>query len=269
MEAGIYTIAALARYPEILHGISTRRSPDGEDWNLSSRRGSPQHPPDPSVALANREKLADRLGISLANMVGCQQVHGSEVALVRAEDAGRGMYPDRPSMQGADAMVTDAPGIYLMALSADCPPVFLYDPVRKAIGLAHSGWKGTAARIAANAVAEMSRRFGSDPADLIAAVGPGIGPCCYSVGPDVVEAVEGAFPLPWDGPMPVLETRGGLTFFNLREAIRRALLDSGLQPGNVTVEEVCTAHNLDTFYSHRGEAGRCGLFGAVLGLRDA
>jgi YfiH family protein len=165
-------------------------------------------------------------------------------------------------------MVTNAPGVYLMALSADCPPVFLYDPVRKAIGLAHSGWKGTVAQIASNAVGEMSRRFGSEPEDLIAAVGPGIGPCCYSVGPNVVEAVEGAFPLPWDGPAPLLETRGGLTYFNLREAIRRALLDSGVQPGNIVVEEVCTAHNLDTFYSHRGEAGQCGLFGAVLGLRD-
>ena len=269
VEAGIYTIAALGRYPEVLHGISTRRSPDGEDWNLSSRRGSPHHPPDQSVALANREKLARLLGIPLARMVGCQQVHGSEVALVGAEDAGRGMYPDRSSMQGADGMVTNVPGIYLMALSADCPPVFLYDPVRKASGLAHSGWKGTAARIAPNAVGEMSRQFGSEPEDIIAAVGPGIGPCCYSVGPNVIEAVERAFPHPWDAPTPLLETRGSLTYFNLREAIRRALLDSGVRPGNVTVEEVCTAHNLDTFYSHRGEAGQCGLFGAVLGLRDA
>src|SRR5439155_9203912 len=145
-----------------LHGISTRIAPDGGDWNLSSKRGGPQHPPSWEVALANREKLAQRLDISLDSMVGCQQVHGSQVALVRAEDAGRAMYPDKPSMQGADAMVTNTPGIYLLVLSADCPPVFLYDPVRRAIGLAHSGWKGTVARIAAGAVEAMSREFGSD-----------------------------------------------------------------------------------------------------------
>ena len=113
------------------------------------------------------------------------------------------------------------------------------------------------------------RQFGSKPGDIIAAVGPGIGPCCYSVGPNVVEAVEGAFPLPWDGPAPILETRGGLTYFNLWEAIRRTLLEAGIQPDHISVERVCTAHNLDTFYSHRGEAGQCGLFGAVLGIRDS
>src|SRR5437764_970621 len=124
------------------------------------------YPSVPSVDVPNREKRAGVLGMPLVRTVGCQQVHGSEVALVRAEDAGRGMCPDRPSMQGADGMVTNAPGIYLMALSADCPPVFLYDPVRKATGLAHSGWKGTAARIASNAVGEMSRPFGSEPEDI-------------------------------------------------------------------------------------------------------
>jgi YfiH family protein len=270
VEAGIYTVGTLGLYPEILHGISTRLSPDGVDWNLSSRRGTALHPPSPAVALANRQALAHRLGIQLARMVGCQQVHGSEVAVVSPEDAGRGMYPDVPSMLGADAMVTDAPGIYLLALSADCPPVFFYDPVRKAVGLAHSGWKGTVARIAGNVVSEMSQQFGSNPADVIAAVGPGIGPCCYSVGRDVIEVAELAFTGAWDGPEPVLETDSeGLTYFNLREAIRRALLDSGVRPENLALEEVCTADNLDTFYSHRGEAGQCGLFGAVLGLRGA
>jgi YfiH family protein len=270
VESGIYTVGALGLYPEILHGVSTRLSPDGGDWNLSSRRGTALHPPSAAVALTNRQALARRLGIQLAKMVGCQQVHGSEVAVVRPEDGGRGMYPDLPSMLGADAMVTDVPGIYLLALSADCPPVFFYDPVRKVVGLAHSGWKGTVARIAGNVVSEMSRQFGSNPADVIAAVGPGIGPCCYRVGPDVIEAAEVALAGAWDGPEPVLEPDSeGLTYFNLREAIRRTLLDAGVRPENIAVEEVCTADNLDTFYSHRGEAGQCGLFGAVLGLRGA
>ena len=278
---GLYSVAALARFPELLHGISTRCAPDGADWNLSSKRGSPQHPPDPSVALANREKLAHRLGIPFAKMVGCQQVHGSEVALVRAEDAGRGMHPEVPPIEGADAMVTNVPGIFMLALSADCPPVFFYDPTNKAIGLAHSGWKGTVARIAANVVEAMSQHYGTKPSDLVVAIGPGIGPCCYSVGPNVIDAVEAAFPndssvgaplaAPLSAPLsaPLLEARDGLTYFNLWEGIRRALLDAGVPPENISVEGVCTAHNLDTFYSHRGEAGQCGLFGAVLGLRDA
>jgi YfiH family protein len=267
IENSIYRIAALDSYPELLHGISTRLSPGGEDWNLSARRGTPQHPPSWDRALANRETLARRLGIRLDRMVGCQQVHGSEVAIVGPKDAGRGMHPDVPSIQGADAMVTDTPGLYLMALSADCPPVFFYDPVRRVIGLAHSGWKGTVARIVANAVEAMVDNFGSDPSDIVAAIGPGIGPCCYAVGPNVIEAVESAFPGAWNPIEPLLQARDGQVYFNLWEAIRRALLDAGLRSHNITVERVCTADNLDVFYSHRAEAGQCGLFGAVLGLQ--
>jgi YfiH family protein len=265
---GIYRVAALDRYPELLHGISTRLSPTGDDWNLSARRGTPEHPPSWERALSNREGLARRLGIPLDRMVGCQQVHGSAVAVVDVGDAGRGMSPDLPSVEGADAMVTATPGLYLLALSADCPPVFFYDPVRRVAGLAHSGWKGTVARIAYNVVEALVDNFGSEPADIVAVVGPGIGPCCYEVGPNVVEAVEAAFLGAWSLPNPLLETRNGSTYFNLWEAIRRALLDAGLRPANITVEAVCTAHNLDVFYSHRAEHAQCGLFGAVIGMRE-
>jgi polyphenol oxidase len=267
VDNGIYRVAALERYPELVHGISTRWSPRGADWNLSSIRGTPQHPPDAAVATANREELARTLGIRLDEIVGCRQVHGCEVAQVGLSDAGRGMYPDRPSVQGTDALVTNEPGLCLMALSADCPPVFFYDPVKRAIGLAHSGWKGTAARIAGNVVRAMESSFGSQPSDIVAAIGPGIGPCCYKVGPNVVEAVEASFAGAWERPRPLLETRGGDVYFDLWEGIRRALLDAGLREEHVTSEGVCTAHNVATFYSHRAEAGQCGLFGAVLGLR--
>jgi YfiH family protein len=268
LDNGIYRIAALDRYPELLHGISTRRSPGGEDWNLSARRGTPDHPPGWERALSNRETLARVLGVPLKRMVGCQQVHGSAVAVVGPEDAGRGMSPEAPSVQGADAMVTDCRGLYLMALSADCPPVVLYDPVRRAIGLAHSGWKGTVARIAANTVEAMVDNFGSEPDDIVAAIGPGIGPCCYEVGPNVVEAVESAFFGAWDPPDPLLEKRDGGTYFNLWGGIQRALLEAGLRPESVSVERVCTADNPVVFYSHRGEKGLCGLFGAVVGINE-
>lgn len=267
IDRGIYSVRSLERYPELLQGITTRLSPNGEDWNLSARRGTPQHPPSWERAVANRETLAERLGISPGRMVGCQQIHGSEVALVTGEDAGKGMRPDRPSIQGADAMVTDEPGLYLLALSADCPPVFFYDPRKRAIGLAHSGWKGTVGQIAARVVEDMGRHFGSSPSDIVAAIGPSIGVCCYEVGPNVVEAAEPAFPAAWQEG--ILEKRDGAIYFDLQAGIRRSLLDAGLQPGNISVEPVCTAHNLHTFYSHRGEKGQCGLFGAVLGMRNA
>ena len=265
---GIYSLLALRPYPELLHGISTRHSPEGTDWNLSARRGTPMNPPDPAVALSNREVLARRLGVSLEQMVGCQQVHGSEVALVGPEDGGKGMLPDVLSIQGCDAMVTNTAGLYLLALSADCPPVFFYDPARKAIGLAHSGWKGTVSRISGRVVEAMGVHFGSRPEDIIVAVGPGIGPCCYKVGPNVVEAVEESFSRPWSHRLPLLELDRGEVYFNLWEAIRRAVVEAGVPARNVAIDGLCTMHNTGVFYSHRGEAGQCGLFGAVLGLRD-
>jgi YfiH family protein len=219
------------------------------------------------VALHNREKLAGALGISLDRMVGCRQMHGAQVARVGNKDAGKGMRPDTPSVEDVDAMLTDVPGLYLMALAADCPPVFFYDPQRGVVGLAHSGWKGTVDRIAANVVEAMVDDFGSDARDIVAVIGPGIGPCCYAVGQNVVSAVEGSFVGARHGSTPLLEERDGQTYFNLRETIRRAILESGVPAENVTVEEVCTADNLDLFYSHRAEKGQCGLFGAVIGLK--
>ncbi|HEX8218273.1 MAG TPA: peptidoglycan editing factor PgeF [Chloroflexia bacterium] len=265
---GIYSVLALRPYTALLHGISTRLSPEGTDWNLSARRGTPANPPDPEVAQANRGSLARRLGISLDRMVGCQQVHGNEVALVGDGDAGKGMLPGQPGIPDCDAMITATPGLYLMALSADCPPVFFYDPAHRAIGLAHSGWKGTVARISASVVESMGRHFGSRPEDIVAVVGPGIGPCCYKVGPSVVEAVESAYSRPWSVRLPLLELYEGEVYFNLWEGIRRALVEAGVPPRNVAVDGLCTMHNTGIFYSHRGEAGQCGLFGAVLGLRE-
>lgn len=266
MEGGLLRVGALSPYPYLVHGISTRTAPDGTDWNLTARRGSPQHPPDPAVALANREKMAALLGVPPGSMVGCRQVHTAVVATAGPADVGRGMFAEMPSFEGADAMVTDTPGLTLLVLSADCPPVFFYDPVQRAIGLAHSGWKGTVGRISANVVQAMRDNYGSQPADIVAVVGPSIGPCCYAVGANVIEAAEAEFPGAWEGSTPLLERRNDQVYFSLPEAIRRTLLDAGLSPQNIAVEGVCTSHNRDLFYSHRGDEGQCGLFGAALGL---
>ncbi|MDQ6694643.1 MAG: peptidoglycan editing factor PgeF [Chloroflexota bacterium] len=266
---GIYSLPALRLFPDLLHGISTRTSPQGSDWNLSAKRGTPEHPANPDVAMSNRETLAARLGIRLEHTVGCRQVHGTDVSLVGEAQGGAGMFPDRLPIEGVDALVTATPGLYLMVLAADCPPVFFYDPVRRAIGLAHSGWKGTVGRISAHVVESMTAHWRSDPADIVAVVGPGIGACCYKVGSNVVEAVEESFPRAWTQAPAILELYDGSIYFNLAQAIRRTLLDAGLKSANVSLDGTCTMHNTAHFYSHRGEAGKCGLFGAVLGMRHA
>lgn len=271
LKDGIYRTLAFQRYPELLNAISTRRSPEGGDWNMSARRGSPQHPPSPETALANRSLFASYLGIPPERMVACRQVHGTEVAVVGSDDAGRGVLAGSPPIPDTDAMVTATRNLFMMVLAADCPPVFLYDPVQHVAGLAHSGWKGTVGRIAGRVVETMQGEFGTRPEDVQAVVGPGIGPCCYKVGPSVVEAAEASFAQPWRatryGP-PLFVIDNGEVYFNLWEAIRRTLIESGVGKLNINIEGMCTMHNTSLFYSHRGEAGQCGLFSAVLGVRE-
>ena len=270
VKDGIYRIAALERFDGLVHGISTRTAPDGSDWNLSALRGTAEHPPSIGTALANRHRLAAMLAISPEKMVGCQQVHGTQVAVVGVQDAGRGVMAGVPAIRGCDALVTATPDLYLLALSADCPPVFFYDPVRRVVGLAHSGWKGTVGRISANVVRAMSHNFASRPRDIVAAVGPGIGRCCYTVREDVVQAVEQAFSDAWTQVghcPPLLSRHDGAFWFDIPSAIYRTLLEAGIPPASISVEGICTAHNRHIFYSHRGEAGMCGLFGAVIGMR--
>jgi YfiH family protein len=285
-EPGLYQLPALAPYPAVRHGLSTRHRPPGPwgaagDWNLK-RRGA-----DPAVAAANWAAFVAAAGVPLARMVAPQQVHGTVVMPVDGRDAGAGMQPGDPGIVGADALVTRTPDLYLLTGCADCAPVFIVDPATPAVGLAHAGWRGAVGRIAAATVATMAREYGTDPADCIAVVGPAIGPCCYGVGQEVIDAARDAFPEAddeWQGEPPLLTwtrrqprwkmRRGDVpdaeerVYFDLWGANRRALLLAGLRPANIHLSGICTADHVDLFYSHRAEAGAAGRFMGLLGLRE-
>jgi YfiH family protein len=159
-------------------------------------------------------------------------------------------------------LITDAPGVALMLRFADCLPVLLYDPVRRAIGLAHAGWRGTVAGIAAKAISAMTEAYGSRPGDIIADLGPCIGPCCYQVGTDVIELVKANFN-PWQ---ELLHPQGdGSLHFDLREANRRQLAELGVE--EIEMIQLCTACRTDEFFSYRAEGGHTGCFAVVLGKR--
>ncbi|HUR04455.1 MAG TPA: polyphenol oxidase family protein, partial [Nonomuraea sp.] len=204
--APIYLLAGLAGCPELVQGCSTRHRPAGPwggqaNWNLK-RRGA-----DPATADANWAAFAATLGVPEARMVAAEQVHGAVVATVTDAQAGLGTMAGNRGVIGADALITRTPGLVLLTGCADCVPVFIYDPRTPAIGLAHAGWKGTAARIAERTVAAMADAFGTDPASCLAAIGPSIGPCCYDVGGEVVEAIRDAYPEAgdeWHGLPPLL-----------------------------------------------------------------
>ena len=212
------------------------------------------------VCRANREILARQLGTTLTMELATDQKHTNYVYVASEEDLGVSV-TDALHRQYVDGIVTDIPGALLTAYGGDCPPVYIVDPVRKVSGLVHAGWKGTLAKIPQVAVAQMRVKFGCDPADMYAAIGPGVCRDCYEMGDEVYEA----FAAQWsaadadrilsrypakDGDGK--EIPGGKYHLDLREANRMTLERAGIPSGRIAVSNVCTMCNVDTCYSYRG-----------------
>ncbi len=195
-------------------------------------------------------------------------MHGTGIALALPEDRGKGALTRSTAIPECDGLITDSEDVWLALTFADCVPILLHDPVHRAVGIAHAGWRGTVAGVARAAVEAMTRAFGTEPADLVAAIGPSIGPCCYEVGPEVVAAAEASLPSPdvaISGPSN--SNKPGNACLDLWAANRSVLIDAGVQPDKVETAGMCTSCNRDRFYSHRGDGGRTGRFAAIIGIR--
>lgn len=205
---------------------------------------------------ANHTHICRALRIPRQALTTAQQVHGVHVARVRREGLG-GTFP------ATDGLVTDVPGVVLMLRFADCVPLVLLDPRRPAVGLAHAGWRGTLRGIASRMIEKMESAFGSPPQDLMAGIGPAIGPCCYQIGPQLAARIQARFPQ-WPD---LIHWQDGVPYFDLGLANRRQLDKAGVH--SVSMAECCTACHVDEFFSYRAEGGRTGRFAAVIGLREA
>ncbi len=203
---------------------------------------------------ANRRRAFEALGLPFDSVADARQVHGVET--IRA-DAPRG---NRDPVS-ADGLITDRPGVTLLQRFADCTPILLYDPKHHALGMAHAGWRGTVNGAAASPVKAMAEAYGTRPADIIAGIGPSIGPDHYEVGPEVIETVRAKF----TAPDELLITRNGRTYFDLWAANARTLRSAGVE--QIEIAGVCTACHTKHFFSHRAEGGKTGRFGAVIALR--
>jgi polyphenol oxidase len=203
---------------------------------------------------ANRSRAYGLYGRDTDSVVHAYLVHGADVAQVtRAEDGT--WYPK------VDGLITDQPSCALTMNYADCAPIFLYDPARRAIGLGHAGWQGAIKDLPGALVRAMHEAFGSQPAELLAAVGPSIGACCYEVGEPVVGQVRASFA----DPESLLHNNGGpRPHFDLAAANRQRLFDAGV--GQIEMSGLCTACRTDLFFSHRAEKGLTGRFGVMLML---
>ena len=213
------------------------------------------------VCRGNRDILARQLGSSISMECITDQKHTNYVHVASEEDLGKPTVGNFALHRHyVDGVVTDLPGVLLTAFGGDCPPVYIVDPVRKAIGLVHAGWRGTLGRIPEVAIANMVVRFDCDPADMYAAIGPGICRDCYEMGFEVYEA----FAAKWGSDeadiilsrYPAVDAEGrnipgGKYHLDLREANRRTLIRAGVPEDHISVSNVCTKCNADTFYSYR------------------
>lgn len=220
---------------------------------------------EPERVRRNRAIVSQAVGIDPGAWTLGEQVHGSEAVAVDESQRGQGAFEAAAAIAGADALVTDRPGICLAVLVADCVPVLLHDPVRRAVGVAHAGWRGTVGRVGRNAVAAMAEAFGSRPADLHAFLGPSIGPDAYEVGPEVVEAIRRAYPD--DAGDLLAPGPDGGWHLDLWAANRADLRAAGLDTGRIRVHGASTARLTSRYFSHRAE-GPTGRFAALICLRS-
>jgi YfiH family protein len=240
----------------IVHAFSTRqggvsRSPFAA-LNLGQSVGD-----NPAAVEENRRRFFGAFGIDPARVVRVWQAHGNGVVPVDAELAGRPGFPGclMDERGKFDALITQLPGLALTVSTADCLPILIHDPLRRAVAAVHAGWRGTAQRIAARALGVMRDAYGTDPSDCRAAIGPGIRGCCFEVDAAVTEAMAAALP-GWE--RHARANRPGHWLLDLAEVNRAILESAGVRDERIEDVGLCTSCRNDLFFSHRADKGQTG-----------
>ena len=263
-EAPYFVFDKLKEFSDITHFVTTRHGgvSDGAFATLNLGLGTQDRP---LSVLQNRQILADSLGIPQEYFVMANQVHGTNVEVILRDRRGAGAFSRHNAIPSTDAMITNEPEICLFVMSADCVPLLFYDPVKLVIGAAHAGWRGTIDRVAVATIRKMNETYGCSPQNIIVAIGPSIGPCCYKVGGDVINEVLNKFGttdglISFDNPesTPILD---------LWAANKIQLLEAGVLEENMEIAEKCTNCNFGDFFSSRYGKGLTGRFGAGIMIK--
>lgn len=249
------------------HGFSTRLGGVSEgifsSMNLSFNRGDRRE-----NVLENYRRIAEAVGFTLEETVCSDQTHTTNIRVVTAEDAGKGILKER-DYEDIDGLVTNVPGVTLATSYADCVPLFFIDPVQKAIGLSHSGWRGTVGRIGARTIEVMEKTFGSKPQDIYAAIGPSICQDCYEVSEDVAEQFRQEFSQYREDKTLLYEKENKKYQLNLWRANEIVLLEAGICNEHLSFPGICTCCNPEFLFSHRASKGKRGNLSAFLGISSA
>lgn len=254
----------LTKTDAVIHGFTTREGGVSEgvcaSMNLSFTRGD-----DPEHVHRNYELAAAALGVQAEHIVCSDQTHTTNVRRVTSADWGKGIFRKK-DYADVDGLITNEPDVVLATFFADCVPLFFVDPVKQAIGLSHSGWRGTAGKMGKCTVKAMEQEFGSRPEDIRAAIGPSICVDCYEVSVDVIEEFEKIFDreamkkICW-------KKENGKYQLDLWKANESVLLEAGIRPEHLAVTDICTCCNPKRLFSHRASQGRRGNLAAFLALK--
>ncbi|MEY8337343.1 peptidoglycan editing factor PgeF [Lachnospiraceae bacterium 62-35] len=249
----------------VIHAFSTRMGGVSEGaWssmNLSFTRGDKEE-----HVRENYSRIAKALGIQKENMVLAWQTHTTNIRIVSKDDAGKGVVKER-DYRDVDGLITDVPGLVLVTFFADCVPLYFLDPVHRAIGLSHSGWRGTVKRMGKVTLDKMKEAYGSRPEDMIACIGPSICKDCFEVGEEVIEEFREAFLPKWEADLFHPNGKPGKYQLDLWRANEIILTEAGIRQENIHTTNICTCCNPQLLYSHRrmGEqrGNLCGFLGLI------
>lgn len=271
-----FTFPLLEQTRMVRHAFSTRLGGASKGYfstmNFSLTRGDNR-----DDVLENYRKMARILGTDVSKMVLSHQTHTTNIRLVTETDAGKGIWRER-DYENIDGLITNVPGLTLVTFFADCVPLYFVDPVHRAIGLSHSGWKGTVHRMGQKTIEAMGEAFGTKPEDLHVCIGPSICRDCYEVSEDVADAFKEEFGAEisqddstsgysWNGKSILMNKGNGKYQLDLWGANRLVLLDAGILPEHLAVTNVCTKCNPDLLYSHRVMGDKRGNLAAFLSLK--
>ena len=265
-KGGVYWLSfpQLDARQEFLHGFSTRLGGVSKEhlysMNLSFSRGDSEE-----NVRENFRRMGAAIGFEPEKMVFSHQTHTTNIRKVTREYCGKGFSRER-DYQDIDGLITNEPGVALTTFYADCVPIFLVDPVKKAIGLSHSGWRGTVGKISQETIHCMQESYGSRPEDLLAAVGPSICQDCYEVSKDVIDRFKDGFARKY-WPDLFYEKSNGKYQLNLWKANEILLCEAGIPKDQISVTDLCTCCNPRLLYSHRASQGRRGNLAAFLMIR--
>lgn len=231
-----------------------------KSMNMAFNRGD-----DKESVTENYKRFCESAGFDYKSLVASSQDHHTVVRKVTSAEKGIGIYKPK-DMQSVDALVTNEKGVTLVTYYADCTPLFFVDVSKKAIGLAHAGWRGTVGEIGKKTIEKMTEEFGTDPANVKVAIGPAISVCCYEVDKPCADEFIKLDEL--DSSKFVFPKNNGKYMIDLLEANRQILVSAGVNPNNITVSDLCTNCNSDLLWSHRATKGHRGTMCAFMCITE-